>query len=647
MVHPVSQESDHPGRGPGSCSFRSADPAGVRRRFADWIRRGIGLGALLCGPAARYAREPLPSPVSRLTPLMITSAVTALLVGLLPQVPPQGLLVEPAPGGAKSPIERLAFPAYVDLTRFAPFEDAQGAPQATDVAASGAADFDGDGNEDLWLLPTSGVNAGALSVQMARISSLGRFRGWQQLAPRSWVDGATFRSTDYPLGDRVLLVEPLQSDLVSAYYTYPFGGSPQAGTFVVNASWTVGAGSFEIATRDDDGDGHDDIAVLQAVLPGWTRVKKLCMGNSLGWLHPEQEVSCDLPLVASDLQLFDYDGDGRSDVLVRISTTGLLLLHDDGSRLVPVSLIVLPVPVKDVFVGDADRDGRDDFGLVFSTGILLARSEALHFSPVWLAAPAGVGSLGTARVLGETRGNLTSVTAFPADGQSVVLFPFLGSGMFAPAEIETPPDPGPYQGSGAQGARVIVADIDGDEDDDVVMQLADRTHWVSLLGGEFALAPHDLQTVDQGLLGETGYRQYDLVAEIPDEAVQRGLTTVEMAVFLQDITVQPADYIYWGRLLLPVDPNTRTVSFTVFSQTEKAKLHTMIQNRDVFRFPGGITAGGQALLSLHCKSGPQRFESLLIHHDDPEGNKSAVGVQWNEIKAPPEPAMDSDLLPWS
>ena len=79
----------------------------------------------------------------------------------------------------------------------------------------------------------------------------------------------------------------------------------------------------------------------------------------------------------------------------------------------------------------------------------------------------------------------------------------------------------------------------------------------------------------------------------------------------------------------------------------KAKLQTMIQNRDVFRFPGGITAGGQALLSIHFKNGPQRFESLLVHHDDPEGNKSAVGVQWNEIKAPPDAAMDSDLLPWN
>ena len=578
---------------------------------------------------------------------MLTPAVTALVVGLVPQTPPQGLLMPP-PAPSNS-IERLAFPEDPGLVRFAPFADPQGVPQSTDLAAAGAADFDGDGNEDLWLLAEQGTgpNAGALSVEMARTSSLARFRDWQQLAQRSWVDGATFRSTDYPLGDRVLLVERQQPDLVSAYYTYPFGGSPQAGSFVVNPGWTVGTGSYEIETRDDDGDGHDHIAVLQEVQPGWTRIKVMHVDNNLGWLHPEREVSFDLPAVAHGLRMLDFDGDGLSDTLVRLSDTALLLLHNDGTRLLPISLIVLPMPIEEVFVGDADRDSRDDFGMVFGSGILLARSLPQSWAPVWLQAPASVGPLETARVLGEVRGTLTSIVAFPTDGQSVVVFPFQGGGTFSAGEVVTPADPSLYQGSGAVSARLVIADVDGDDDDDVVMQLADRAHWLTLNGGEYQFAPTQLLTADRGAIGETGYRRYDHVATMSAEAVQRGLLNAEIAVFLQDTTILPREYKYWGRLLVPVDLATRTVSFTIFSQTEKNKLASMIQNQEVFRFAGGITAGGQALVSIHLKKGPQRFESLLVHHDDPEAQQSAVGVQWNEIKAPPDPAMDSDLLPWN
>ena len=48
--------------------------------------------------------------------------------------------------------------------------------------------------------------------------------------------------------------------------------------------------------RDDVGDGHDDITVLQRLPNGHTRVKKLCMNTKLyAFLWPERSVAVDVP----------------------------------------------------------------------------------------------------------------------------------------------------------------------------------------------------------------------------------------------------------------------------------------------------------------------------------------------------------------
>lgn len=546
---------------------------------------------------------------------------------------------------------RVTFPDEPALTKVAPFSNAAGQPELTDAVAAGAADFDGDGSEDLWFLSTSGPHAGELSVVMARTSSLLRYRDWHTYAPRSWEHGATFHSTEYT-SDRVLLVDRQSPQLVNAHYTYPYGSTnPQVtGTFNVNSSWTVGIGAYEIATRDDDGDGNDDIAVLIEPQPGWTRIKKLRMGSTLGWFHPENEIVCDLPIAAHSIRMLDVDNDGLSDVLVRLGDTGVMLLVDDGTRFVPTMLLVLPVPVDDLFVGDADDNQYDDFGLVFSTGILLARAQPQGFDPLWLQAPQGVGPLGSAAVVGDLVGSLTTVAAFPANGQSAVLFPSVGYGFFGTAEILLPPTPSEYQGGGAIGVPFVVADADGDGDEDVVMQLADRTHWLALENTERNLDPENVQIVDFGYVGETGYRKYGLVAQVPPQALQSGLSTVELAVFLEDVNAQPPVHVYWGRLLAPVNASSGTVGFTVYSQTNSSKVPAMLTNQEVHyppQQPDGITTAGHSLISVHFKNGTQRHASLLVYHDPDEGNKSAVGPKWNATTAPPDPAMDGDLLPWN
>ncbi len=612
---------------------------------------------------------------------MLTALLTGLLFGLGPQdmpgqvrapsgpsapsgpnrsTGPSGPIGSVAPngpvltGGTTQPMPvRLEYPGAPSIDAFAAFADAQGQPRPTPCAAAGAADFDGDGSTDLWFLSSS--PAGELAVQMARTSSLGRFRAWHAYPARTWVHGATFRSVDYNRGDRVLLVDPQSTTLIAAYYSYPFNGNPRAGFFAVNASWSIGAGAYEVATRDDDQDGHDDIAVLAALPGGWTEVKKLRMGTSLGFLAPELEVKGLLPAPARALRLFDCDGDGRSDAVVHMPGLGIAVLRDDGQRLVPIDFTPHALPLADLFAGDANRDGLDDWGAVLPQGIALALSRGNGFDWVALWNPAPAAGFAAGGVLGEGMGLLTAVVAVAADGQSHVLYPALGGAAFGPAETAVPVQPTAFIGPGLAGVPLVVADADGDGDQDAVVQLPDQAHWLRLRNGEADLRPTAVTILDQGPMGESGYTKFEVVAVMPRAGLALGFADVELAVFLEDITQSPPKHVYWTRLVAPVNPTTLQARFTLFSQGETSKLLGMIQQRNVTPFPGGISVGGDCVLSIHFKQaaaaaalGTERGASTILHHQaGGEPNKSAVGVKWEVRAEPPKPSADDELMPWS
>jgi hypothetical protein len=594
---------------------------------------------------------------------MLTPIVIGMLA-LMPQIQPQTPApVFPGPAGTGAPAPSgLAYPTEPASDKFAPFATAFGGGLPADVAAAGAADFDGDGNQDLWFLsagaPGSGGDDGwypvspatsaaaSLSVLRGRASSLGRYLPWSSYGARAWVHGANFRSTEYTLGDHVLLAEPQLTTLVAAHYVYPFGGDPRSGSFMVNASWTVGAGAFEVATRDSDGDGNDDIAVLLATASGTTRVKKLRMGTSLGWIQPESTATLDLPFAARDLHLLDCDADGISDLLFEAPGYGVFVLRDDGVALQPVLWVPVWNDLQQVFVGDADRDGRDDFGLVFSRGVLLVLATGGAFTPVALPAPGGMSGLFGAAVLAEARGPLTDVVAFGRDGCSFVTFPLLDGAPAGAARIASPEGQSSFAGNGVLLPALVCADVDGDRDEDVIVPLADRAHWLTLRNGDHTLEPDCFALIDRGLT-ETGYRRFDMTVRLPDEAQQLGAYEVEVAAYIEDLTQERGEYILWGRLLVPPDPLTNTASFTVYSLIDRSAIQNMIWANQ--RYKGaGLTTGGDALLSIHCKQGPRRYQSLLLHHDGGgEGNKSAVGVKWRVREAPPKADMDTQLLPWN
>ncbi|MEM7202321.1 MAG: VCBS repeat-containing protein [Planctomycetota bacterium] len=594
---------------------------------------------------------------------LIAGLLAALPQSLPPEAPPQApeAAVQPSSGGGRvggttqAQPSRLEFPDAPSVDRFPGFVDASGAPLAAQCAAAGSADFDGDGNVDFWMLGASGPASGQLAFHLARTSSLGRFRPWNVYAKRGWLDGATFKSTDYTLGDRVMLVDPQTPTLISAHYSYPYGGNPRAGVFAVNAAWQIGLGAYEIETREDENDGHDDIGVLLAVPGGGTEIRKLRMTTSAGWLSPEPlEIRAFVPLPARRLRLLDFDGDARTDALIEVPGIGLLLYRDDGTRFVPTHVLPFPWPISDLIAGDVNRDGLHDFAIVVPEGIALAVSQGGNFTPLALPRPASTGPIAAARILGERRGLLTSIVALAANGRATAVYPALGGTRFGAPELRSMPATGAFAGSGPGLAPAVVGDLDNDGDDDLVAPLPDRAHWLRLLNPETDLRPTSVTFVDRGKIGETGYRKFDMVVRVPPAAIQRGLTELEIGVFVQDTTLVVPRYVYWGRLLGPVDPKTRLARFEVYSQQNTLKLIGMLQQRTVHPYPGGISMGGEASISIHFKEpssgsqGTRRYASRIAHHEgDKAGQQSAVGVKWRVRAEVPKPTVDDDLLPWN
>jgi hypothetical protein len=322
-------------------------------------------------------------------------------------------------------------------------------------------------------------------------------------------------------------------------------------------------------------------------------------------------------------------------------------------------LVPFPWPIEDLFVGDVDRNGCDDFGVVVPGGMLVAASLGASFTAVLLPHPGGgLGALGRAAVLRSERGAKTSIAAFAADGRGVALYASAGPAAFAaPVVVQAPPLP-EYAAAPAPGPSLgaFAVDVDGDGDDDLLTELPDRAHWLRLVNADVDLRPLRVTFRDLGEVGETGYLKWELAFDLPREGVQRGLTDVELAVFLEDVSLPQPRYRYWGRLIGQVDPATAKARFITYAQVDPIKLLLMLGQNAVHPFPGGgISIGGGAVLSVHFKQPPnpmsggaKRYQSMILHFfAGTGGHKSAVGALWSVRAEPPKPSNDDDLLPWS
>ena len=562
----------------------------------------------------------------------------------------------------------LDYPADLATAKFSPFQDSAGLPVQTVPRASGAADLDGDRNQDLWFLADSGAS-GRLVVKFPNTGSLGRYTLDGDLASTPYTDAVSYH-TKTSWTDFIMAVDPNSEYPHMLAWTPTFGGSdPRYGSLVATPlAWHIGKGVSEIAAADHSGDGHDDIVVLQQIGGGQTAVHKIALGTAQhGFLWAEQHVYVVLPAVVENLRLLDLDGDGLTDFVVDSPGIGFAAFRDNGQgSFEQVGIWPLDMTeFRDIAVGDLDGNGCDDIALCYASGVLLIEFEAAggltHDYRVFLN-PLGIGSLATCRILCCDDPDIAGLIAIPADGLNYVFHPRpLGVQTLAQARIGSAPFA--LSGPGLTPQGVIVTDVDNDDDPDLIVQAPSRDFWFSVRNAAVSLAPTWMTSEDVGPAPPTEgaqTRNINVKIGVPQDLINRGVLFLEAAVYVVDpSSPDPTDpdYLYWGRVLPPIDVYSESASFSVYyneDQQEFSDLVTEYKRRmkdghstQELTFPPfvweTIRGGPQCFISVHGSSMTKRYES---GNSNPNVSGSTLGGKWVLMAKPPSPKGDLNPLPW-
>ncbi len=558
----------------------------------------------------------------------------------------------------------------------------------TQVAASGSGDLDGDGNVDLWFLAGQGTwsnqpspeIAGDLSIQFANTASLGRFRNADVVQNGPWWHATTFRTTTSSV-DRILAVHPdLDAPLRLHWNRHTSTSDPRIGYMGWTSSgWVTGKGAYEIVSRDDSFNGHDNFAVLQAMPNGITQVKKMVLQpHPFGFLELKEEVSLQIPAFLCNLRLLDLDNDLRSDFVAYAPGIGIVACRDDGqgkfvlARFWPQSGIL-----NDLAVGDLDLNGRDDVLACFDKGAVVAFSQAPSvptgqgdgFTYLGYENPTGVGILATSKIVDLNGKGSMHVMGFPRDGQNYVLHPYnqAALGLVGPWIEQAPAG---MQGAGlpygTPASHVLIADVDNDSDPDVVLQSPAGDQWYTLRNPKVSMAPIAMTEVDLGPapVGESS-RHQRITVQLPDDLVQDGVQEVEFAFFVADPDTEGAGnlkYMYWGRLTPSIDTGSNTTTVSIYYRQNESlwrqerlsfkNLVSIGSNTDYIVYPldeddDNIRGGPMTFFSVHGVKGKERKEGKDSEsEDEDEKDKSSLGAKWTMRANPPKADADRDLLPW-
>ena len=597
-------------------------------------------------------------------PPLLTTCVTACLASTL--------LSQQFPGStaraARSSEITLDYPADLATAKFSPFRDSAGLPLQVVPRDSGAADLDGDGNQDLWFLADSG-SSGRLVVNFPNTGSLGRYTLDADLASTPYAAAVTYR-TKTSWSDFIMAVDPNSAYPYMLKWTPTIGGSdPREGSLVATQlSWHIGSGVSEIAAADHSEDGHDDIVVLQPIAGGQTAVHKIELGTAQsGFLWAEQHVYVVLPAAVENLRLLDLDGDGLTDFVVDSPGIGFAAFRDNGQgSFEPAGIWPFDMTeFRDIAVGDLDGNGCDDIALCYDPGILLIEFDTTggltHDFRVFFNPP-GIGPLATCRILSSDDPDLAGLIAMPADGQNYVIHPRNPSvqGLVQP-NIGSAPFV--LSGPGLTPEGVIVADVDNDDDPDLLVQSPSRDFWFCLRSPTVSLAPTWMTSEDVGpapLAEGAQTRNLNVTVGVPQDLISRGVLFLEAAVYVVDPTSpDPADpdYLYWGRLLPPIDFYAQSASFTVYyneNQQEFSDLVSEYKQRLIdghstseLTFPPfvweTIRGGPGCFISVHGSRTTKRYESA---NGNPNVSGSTLGGKWVLMAKPPSPKGDLNPLPW-
>ncbi len=178
---------------------------------------------------------------------------------------------------------------------------------------------------------------------------------------------------------------------------------------------------------DFDGDGNNDLAVLNEGYPGLTILQGAGDGT-FGTL-----IGLTIPGTPSAAALGDFDGDGARDIVVTNATSlrvDVVMGNGDGTFRPPVSYAA-GRDATAVAVGDLDGDGGDDVAVAEEDGIavLLGRGDGTFEPAVILATGARPSALAIGDFDADGKGDLAAANSGSGD---LSIFLGTGDGTFAP-----------------------------------------------------------------------------------------------------------------------------------------------------------------------------------------------------------------------
>jgi hypothetical protein len=566
------------------------------------------------------------------------------------------------------------YPADLAMARFSPFVDAASQPLRIGPIAAGAADFDGDRNLDLWFLG-HGNKPGEIAVQFGNTASLGRFYRRESVTTSSFVAATTYHTSTYS-GAQLLVVDPkLQDPMLLHWNPKSRTRDPRDGNLGGSVTgWNIGKGVTEIAAADHSGDGHDDIVALQALANNNTAVHKLVMDTTrFSYLWVEQKITTVIPARLVNLRLLDLDGDGRTDFVANTPGIGILACRDNGIGGFEIAGFwpTYTLPIKDLTIGDLDGNGLDDIAVCFDQGIAVLEAVApgggsptMSWRPRLFLNPVTVGPLATCRIVDVDHSGSMLIFGFPTDGKSYVIHPH-NPGAFGIVKPWVESAPAGMSGAGVLGQSVIVADVDNDEDPDIVIQSPNGTDWMTLRNPFASYAPTGFTDVDKGKAPSTEgpkSRRLNVTVDIPQSVIDAKILFAEIGMYVKDPASpnqSDPDWMYWGRLMPAIDTTNKNVSFTVFYDEDRASFRQRLKKYKAQRkvgintftlvYPAGewetIRGGPGLFMTMHAVDMGRRFESS--NGDEPPKPKgSTLGGKWVLVAKPPSTKGDLELLPF-
>ncbi|MFL5339076.1 MAG: FG-GAP-like repeat-containing protein [Gemmataceae bacterium] len=201
-------------------------------------------------------------------------------------------------------------------------------------------------------------------------------------------------------------------------------------TFLPPVSYPVGANPSGITVADLNGDGKDDLAVVNAGVAGSVGVM---LSNGDGTFQPKVDYGAGA--YALDVKAGDFNGDGKIDLAIvgANSTVSILLGNGDGSFAAPVTYGT-GAGAHAINVGDFNNDGVLDVATLNSTSmsVLLGNGDGTLRAHLDAALPGN----NTDLVVGDFNndGNLDLATSNTVSLGTITLLKGHGDGTFDPAQ---------------------------------------------------------------------------------------------------------------------------------------------------------------------------------------------------------------------